>query len=419
MRILKTGFISGAILMTYFMGGILAKAQVWVDTQTWDERWEDLYAEWIRTQFNEDFFISGRWGNLPTDCADAVYAPRVIFAYDNRLPFIIPSTGQSNRSTAFNNIPNGDQRVRAFLLEVFQQTSTKTLPIDTYPVAINREDLKPGAIWLRNSHASENFIIRLFVGANAPSGHTEVVKDVSPAGVVYLIGSTVPIKVRTLLTVTNLAYLPEKQTLGFRRFIWPQNIGKNPNVNKGFSLEQYSMGVEQNFNNADSDLGHNSSGHKTIQQFTKDVQERLAIQPESKEEYITRVAKDLCAMLHLRKEVIQDAVAYQRRTGGACMNASIYDNFSTPSRDKRIRQVLDQVFEAVFRAPFFVSAEKKVSRIIPFMKTCLPIKLSNGQNLSLEGALLGLARNQWSSDPNQTELARWGLAPADKNCPKY
>jgi hypothetical protein len=417
MKRLKQTILSGFIALAAILGARPIHAQVWVDTQNWDERWEDLYAEWVRTQFNEDFFVSGRWGNMATDCADAVYAPRVIFAYDNRLPFVLPSTGQSNRSTAFNHITNSDQRVRAFLARVFQQTSTKTLPIDTYPIAIKREYLKPGAIWLRNSHASENFIIRLFAGANAPSGHTEVVKDVTPSGVVYLIGSTVPIKVRTLLTVSNLAYLPDKQTLGFRRFIWPQNIGKPINVNPGYSLEQFQMGVVQNYVN-NEDGSQVAAGLKTIQQFTKDVQARLAVEKESKEDYITRVTRELCAMLHLRKEVVQDAIAYQKKTGGVCMRSDVYDNFSTPSRDKRIKLVLDQVFEALFRAPIFVSAEKKVERISPFMQSCSSIKLGNGQSLSIEEALMGLARNRWSSDPNQTELARWGLEPASRQCPK-
>jgi len=398
---------------------MLAQAQVWVDTQTWDERWEDLYAEWVQTHFNEDFFVSGRWGNLPTDCADAVYAPRIIFAYDNRLPFIIPSTGQSNRSTAHNRIANGDQRVRAFLIRVFQQTSTRSLPADTYPVAITREDLKPGAIWLRNSHASENFIIRMFGGANAPSGHTEVIKEVTPSGVVYLIGSTVPIKVRNLITVTSLAFLPEKQTLGFRRFIWPQNIGKDPSVNKGYSLEQFEMGVvPQDHGDAENSIPGQSGGRKTIQQFTQDVQEKLALQPETKEEYMTRITRELCAMLHLRKEVVQDAIAYQRRINGACMSSDIYDNFSTPNRDRRIRLVLDKAFVAMFRAPFLASAERKVSRISPYLQSCLPIRLANGDDLSVQDALMGLARNRWSSDPNQPELVRWGLEQESRTCPK-
>jgi hypothetical protein len=178
------------------------------------------------------------------------------------------------------------------------------------------------------------------------------------------------------------------------------------------------MGVEQNYVTNEEDGNQFGRGRKTIRQFTKDVQARLALEKETKEEYVTRLTKELCAMLHLRKEVVQDAIAYQKKTGGACMRSDAYDNFSTPSRDKRIKLVLDQVFEALFRVPIFVSTEKKVARVSHYMQSCLSIKLGNGQTLSIEEALMGLARKRWSSDPNQTELARWGLEPASRKCPK-
>ncbi|MCX7674487.1 MAG: hypothetical protein N2Z70_01490 [Bdellovibrionaceae bacterium] len=396
-----------------------AQAQVWVDTQTWDERWEQVYAEWVRTQFNEDIFLTGKWGNMATDCADAVYAARLIFAYEHKLPFALKSTGQTNRSARFNHISDEVRRVRAFMNDVFGQTSTKTLPVDTYPIEISRRYLTPGAIWLRNSHASENFLIRLFSGPSAPSGHTEVVKDVTASGVVYLIGSTVPIKVRPLLTVTSLAYLPETENLGFRRFIWPQNLNAAISANPGYSKEQFKMGVEPNNFNNDSDFpGQSSGGRKTINQFTKEVQERLALQPESKEEYAARLAKEVCAMMHLRKEVVQDAIRYKNtRLGGACFNQSMYDNFSTPSRDRRIKQVVDQVYEALFAAPIFVGREKREQRLNQLLDQCQPITLTNGQSYRPSQLLVRI--KSWSNNPNDSELARWGIETGGNSCPKY
>ena len=67
------------------LGGLqTAQASVWKEQNQWDSSWEEKYSNWIQTSFNEDIFTAGKYKGIPTDCADAVYAARAIFSFENR-----------------------------------------------------------------------------------------------------------------------------------------------------------------------------------------------------------------------------------------------------------------------------------------------------------------------------------------------
>jgi hypothetical protein len=405
---MKSMSLRAFVAVFCLMMSIVAQAKVWEATETWDERWEEQYSNWIRTQFNEDVFVRGPYAGLATDCADAVYAARIIFSFQNKLPFVTVDEGGdtlSNINRRFDHLPEGTARVRAFIEMIAEERSTENLPRDTYPVAINRDVLKPGVIWLRSSRANENFFVRLVSGRNPPSGHTEVVKDVSSSGVVYLMGSTVPAKVRTLLISTSLVYAPGDSDLGFRRWVWPQNIGKSKSSMNGYSLEQYDFGR----------TGSNSRGKVNVQDFSREVQSRLATRAETAEELLQRMAQDLCAQAHLRNEVVQDALNYRAQIGG-CLSGEDYESFSTPSRDKRMKQSLDQMIEITTPNRLLVPAEKKIARIVPYFGSCRALTLRSGVQISMQQVLTALAKKNLSSNPNESEAARWGLEGESHSC---
>ena len=86
-------FMKQALLLlicsaVYLMAGN-AQAAVWSENNSWDQTWEDRYSDWVKTSFNEDVFTQGSYKGIATDCADAVYAARLIFAFENQLPFVI------------------------------------------------------------------------------------------------------------------------------------------------------------------------------------------------------------------------------------------------------------------------------------------------------------------------------------------
>lgn len=135
-----------ASMMLLTLGVQAASAAVWVDTQKWSNEWEEKYSAWVEAEFNSRYFIDGPYGKIATDCADAVYAARIIFSYENKLPFVIKNpygTGYyTNKMSNYDSKKEGKDRVRSFLYSIFEQTSTKSLPNDTYPVAINRANVR-------------------------------------------------------------------------------------------------------------------------------------------------------------------------------------------------------------------------------------------------------------------------------------
>jgi hypothetical protein len=140
----------GLILLNFFIA-TTAHAAVWESKNNWSPEWEKKFQEWIQTSWQVDFFSrktlpngqSNPYYGIQTDCADTVYTSRVIFAYENSLPFVVrdPSASGrtlSNKMARFDSQPNL-KRVKSFLNYIYDIVSTSSLPGDTYPVAITRE----------------------------------------------------------------------------------------------------------------------------------------------------------------------------------------------------------------------------------------------------------------------------------------
>ena len=85
------------LLFATLIGMSSAQASVWTEYNQWSPEWEQRYAEWVRDNWNINVFASRTLSNgqsnpyygLHTDCADTVYSMRIIFSYENGLPFVI------------------------------------------------------------------------------------------------------------------------------------------------------------------------------------------------------------------------------------------------------------------------------------------------------------------------------------------
>lgn len=404
------GFFSAILFLALSLSGTFARAAVWVEKETWDDSWEDKYSDWVRTSFNEDFFVKGRYSGIATDCAHAVYVARMIFAFENKLPFLIkdPTGGSvriSNRMARWDG-ESAINRVRKFAVYIGSMVSTKTLPNDTYPIEINRKYLRAGAVWSRVRITEDNIFRRIFgMNVDADPGHAEVVKDVSDTGVVSLIGSTVPKDVRMLLLTSSLVFMPIEKTTGFRQWKQPQDYGKPVESLKGYSLEQFSMGVAYN------------NGSRSLDAWTKDVQSRLQQRVESKEELIQRTVNNFCSLVTARVAVVQETEKFRKKLGDQCMSAADYDNYSTPSRDKRILDTLIAVKNAAGIGGLF--GPKNIDTLYPYFEKCEALHLDEIYSMTPFSYARLINEDPMVSDPNESMLARWNLAPvAAKNCPK-
>lgn len=445
-----SAFLSKILFMVSV--AISAQSAVWVDTNKWDESWEDRYSEWVKTQVTRDMFtnINSPYYGIETDCADFVYFTRAIFAKDNSLPFIVntrwggeSSERISNRTTQFDRVANNvsvvkvrnDQgvvrdvqlprtldngKMRAFLDRIGHRVGTVTLPVDTYPVKIDKQNLRAGVVFLRQGYnrmstweAIRTFLTGTPPNPNGPPGHVLLVHDVRRSGAIEFIQSTLPKKVRELSLIYEIELLPTNAKVGFRRFVQPQQVGMAFNSNlPGYSLEQFTeLGREvyQNQRCNEEPYLHEcqpgnepKSDRRNITVFRKEVMGRLASQAESSEEQQERLVKTICGAIHQRADVILTAEPYRVRLGGRCMDAGNYDNYSTPSRDEQIRQFIKQI-------SFFSSNTRRL------LNECGSVKIDyTGRMVPISELVSNFGRV--SSNPNEDINVRWGLAQATNRC---
>lgn len=374
----------------------LASAEVWRATETWNEEWENRYSEWIEHSFHERFFLENEWAGIETDCADAVYASRIIFSFQNSLPFALSGTRErqaqfTNSTKDFDSISDPIQRVKAFLDRVNGRTWTGSLAKHTYPIEISKATVVPGAIWLK-------------------PGHVEIVKSVRPSGIVELQGSWLPASIRQMITITTLGAVPKDETTGFRRWIWPQNMSKSLAEQPKFAKPEVFPALQENLGTAPRALEVN----QWLSAYEESVRAKLASNSmkESKARRVQRLAHDFCKMAHARQEVVQLGADYlSRRTKGtgdtaSCLVPKEYHLFSTPSRDSNLRRVV---------IALSLELKNQLDIVRKTLTTCPPIE-GDGYSISAEEFLVKLIRLDFSSNPHESMSARFGLEPARGLC---
>jgi len=114
---------ASAVCALACLSALPAHAAIWEATSEWTEEHERTYAEWVREEFDKDFFHQPEETTifgLALDCSDAIYAMRIMYAYENSLPFAINDpTGK--RRTLSNEFTKWDG---------YRETRREELPAD-------------------------------------------------------------------------------------------------------------------------------------------------------------------------------------------------------------------------------------------------------------------------------------------------
>lgn len=354
---------------------------LWTATSSWNLDWEDKFSQWISNEVDAQFF---KKHNLATDCADVLYSLRWIFARIHHLEMASRLSGSGDFFThrslrsSWAQLPTAvnwydDKRFRAALDYLLDNTYTHSLMADSYPVAIRPEAIRAGTFHL---------------DLHRDSGHTQVVSRSmmdSPTVLPFIIiQSTVPRAVRVLSTAGFwAAKQPQLGEGGLLRMRWPVFKNGSPNLVKAsqmpfFSEEQYGPDFLR------------SAGFLFNQEVYLRLNPHLNFKDVHKE--ATQSLQD--AFLD-RLRLVDDG--YQVCRNKSCPpNSQLYDDWSTPSRDRR----LADLFEQKDALESFLGATPEAER--PF--------------LPLDGDLYTLAalRRSWrfgfySSDPNDPPEKRWGL----------
>ncbi len=372
----------------------LKGGSLWATTQTWSWEWEKKYAEWLSENMTSDFYSKYK---IATDCADVAYAARWIFARIHGLPAANRLSGSGTLLTnqslraEWAQLPPAknwfeDKRFRAALNYLLNQTYTHTLMRDSYPIAITAENFLPGAHYLdlRDS-----------------SGHTQLVHrvDLSEQGIMpyIIIQSTVPRKVRDLNESLFWGHdQAKKDQSGFLRILWPQVKNGTYSLEKstkmpGYSLEQYSP-----------DFIREKDRAYSIEIF-------LRLNPNLNFVKLAETGyQNLMQMLQTRVGIVEEG--YRQCPNHSCLaDGQRYDDWSTPSRDKHLLEVISQL-EMLSSLPLPPQVRNDIQKVKDHALNSVALTL-DGENFTLKALIFAWKNNIFSSDPNDEPGLRWGVAP--------
>ena len=390
-------------------------AMVWKTENYWDDVWEKRYQHWVKNNWTEEFFMDEKkpiYYKFSHDCADAVYAMRLVFAYEYKLPFVIKNPTKrgktiSNGITQWDKLPE-EKRVRRFMDYVANMTSTRSLENDTYPIAL--DDIKPGDVYV------------------APDVHSYQVVDITDAGIAEVMSSTTPQAPRFLDRIPSFPfYVPEDtkgKSDGYRRFIQPQNIRKGINKQPGYNEEQFEIAKAVDFDYV---------------KFTDIISTALGKRTEEPDEKTLRLLIAMCMYANDRSIYVYDALWYLqkvRKQGRKCMTRSEYDNHSTPSRDRRLTAFFNAVKNHYeknnkykhwtqpqrWAKTLFAIEQPSPAEIKDLNSFCM-VRMSLGEEyyIPLRDLRQNLSAGKVISDPHAPLEYRWGAqtSPYKPECKTY
>lgn len=392
-----------------------ASAMVWKSENTWSDVWEKRYQHWVKNNWTEEFFMDEKkpiYYKFSHDCADAVYAMRLVFSYEHKLPFVVhdptrPGRTISNGKTSWDKYPE-PIRVRKFMDYVADMTSTKSLRHDTYPIAL--DDIKPGDVYV------------------APGVHSYQIVNITETGIAEVMSSTTPKAPRYLDRIASFPfYVPEdtkRHSDGYRRFIQPQNIRKSIQSQPGYDIEQFAIAKSLDNNYV---------------RFTDIISSALGKRKELPDEKTLRLLIALCMTANDRSVYVYDALWHLqkiRKSGRRCMTRSEYDSYSTPSRDRRLQSFFNAVKNHYERnnkykqwtqpqrwaKTLFSANQPRPAETKELNDFCL-VQMSLGEKyfIPLRELRQNLAAGKLISDPNAPLEYRWGVqtSPYKPSCRQY
>lgn len=366
---------------------------VWETKYQWNESWEIKFKDWLEANADSNFLK--RYG-IATDCADVAFAFRWIFSRISGLPAGNHLMGSNQIFTnesmlvgwkylPTNSLWYRDQRFLAALNYVLNNTYTHSLMGDAYPIAINKNSLNGGSFFL-NLYDSE-------------TGHTQfipsVILDPSHPEPIRILASTVPKAVRDLEEYGFQGYgdTPNEGVTGFIRFRWPVKTSSGWALERAermpnYSLEQFSS----DFMNGYDDVAI-AAIYRMMPNWSPDYKKAL----KSRVELLIR-------RFQSRVKVVTDGYNYCSTHGGCREGSSSWEIWSTPSRDLALENLGINVTDLYWNSSCDVSCKNELSSKLGTVITTV-----NGRRISLGDAMIIWENEEYSSNPNDSIPARWGI----------
>ncbi len=386
----KLFLIFFACVFFFWMGDASAKTagdspgQIWqVGARHWDEIEERYYSEWVEKTISEDFFIHY---DIPVDCADVPYAIRWIYARISHLPAAVTTRDGhlfGHWSTTWAHLPTNrhwyqDQRFRRALLYILSETSSRTLPKDTYPIGISRDTLLAGTVFIGDGHAG-------IVGS--------IVRDGSMYSPVQTWEATLPRKVTKLRQRSYFATWTDKIAgTGLVMFRWPI----------------YSSGRWMYLERVKQPLYSNEQYHTNFchigEFFDEAVARRIDPGPYEPTKRVDLILRSIYQYLNERVSVVREG--FRHCHPGKCTEGSyLWEIYSTPSRDDMIAYEIEHLHK-IIRANGLDEdvINKEMNKMI--------IHIDDRLTVSLKYVVQNY---HWlSHNPADSIEARWGLKKCNR-----
>lgn len=379
-----------ALILTF---NSISHGAVWEAHNSWTAEAETHYSQWVATNFKADIFSnpSSPWYGIATDCADAIYAARIIFAYENSLPVTFTDI-ETQRPILTQETTQWDelqtpQKLRRFIKWVSHSTNTSTLGYDTLPVKIHRDFFRAGIVFVNPSLSVEDENI-----LGTRGGHAEMVINIEDNGFIRTLYSTTPIEVRKLITTRNPYSWPVNRWGGFR--LWKTSAAT------GVSNEQFEIAGWS---------PQTSPTRKQIYQWHESIRRSLRFRPPTIEERSDVVIESICNLWQGRVLAVDKAWKAIQSNGGRCLSASLMEEHATTKRDARIREAYGQLNDLMYwqknqyPTPGLEGSVKDAKNRLQECSVMTGISLTNSWQLFLK-----LIDGHLTSQASWSPGVRWG-----------
>ena len=406
------GPLKALALIFALSGASVAHGAIYEALRPFEKSDEVLYSNWVKNVIPQDIFSNPEspYYGIKTDCADAAFALRAIYAFEHKLSFeFIENEGRriTEKTNRFDHLANNEiGRLKAFIDFIADNVGSEVLASDnTYPIHL--KSIRPGDLYITRWANAKGELTR----------HVYIIKDILPTGDLVLYSSTQPRAVRPFLPRKGMPLrIFKEKPFGFRRF--QGNLNQSKESQEHFSNMQYEA----------LKLGQDK--------FFAMVKEGLKSSEDTLEQNIKRRIENICVALQTRKDVV-DIALEERGNSSRCFSKSKYDEYSTPSRDKNIVNDIERL-----RNGYRTIIKDDLTHELNYLtKLGLDNLIGSDDSTEATDALKGLCTiaidigndkkvlmtiksfydrykaGVVSSNPNESMAARWGLSRGHGQCP--
>lgn len=421
------------ITILFLVNALFSKAEVWKSEKFWTSETDKEFSVWMIQEWRKDFFSKktlndGRpniFYGLRLDCADTVYSSKIIFSYYHKYHFAINDpTGSkkliTNEMNRWDHLPE-PQRITTFLRFIYNTVSTKSLPNDTYPVALSPQVISPGMLILTTKK----------------NHHSWTIKNIFDTGIPHLIFNS---------TVGAYSSLNLQERKSWPNGEWVFEGDNSPSGSAGIRNWKPQAFISEPSWKVP---GYSEDQYKTKpSQWKKNLETLLKQKEESTNAKLQRLLENVCSDIKQRNEAVREASQFILDNKVKCLSEADFDTYSTPSRDKRLAdefialrqayrealtnqdikdQKLSSALGKIFPAPDqTISEENKIQSPLPLDENSLCIakyhSYKEGLDKTIDMAELKrrLFNKALSSNPNDAEEVRFGEKRASSHsCPSW